>query len=88
MYISRQKKIVAGPEEYCFTGAFGGRGASGPSCVMTDDSASERNALKATWPEATQLLCIFHVLQATWRWLFNQKHGIRHQVKTEASIPP
>ena len=59
---------------------FGGRGAAGPRVIMTDDSTSERNALGAVWPEARLLLCIFHVLQAAWRWLFSQKNGIRQQV--------
>ena len=28
------------------------------------------------FPEATLLLCSFHVLQAVWRWLWNKEHGI------------
>ena len=62
------------------TDAFGGRGSAGPQILMTDDSASERNALHSVWPDATRLLCVFHVLQATWRWLFSHKNGIRQQV--------
>ncbi|KAH9366841.1 hypothetical protein HPB48_019512 [Haemaphysalis longicornis] len=40
-----------------------------PQCFMTDNSAAERAALEATWPEATRLLWHFHVAQAEWRWL-------------------
>ncbi|XP_070382506.1 uncharacterized protein [Dermacentor albipictus] len=36
---------------------------------MTDNSRAEKDALCDVWPSATQLLCIFHVLQAEWRWL-------------------
>jgi len=37
--------------------------ADGPGIIMTDDSKSQRQSLTATWPKATILLCIFHVLQ-------------------------
>lgn len=37
---------------------------------MTDDSAAEKSSLSAVWPNARQLLCHFHVVQAMWRWLF------------------
>ena len=43
---------------------------------MTDDSESQRQALAAVWPEATQLLCIFHVLQGFWTWLHEGKNKI------------
>ena len=39
--------------------AFFGNGAEkGPAIVMTDDSSTEKNALKSVWPHATQLLCV------------------------------
>ncbi|CAN7949162.1 unnamed protein product, partial [Ixodes hexagonus] len=44
-------------------------GASAPGAFMTDNSAAEKAALQATWPEGTQLLCHFHVAQAEWRWI-------------------
>ena len=56
--------------------AFFGRGAEGPKVIMTDDSTAERTAIRAVWPLCTLLLCIFHVLQAAWRWLWNSRHGI------------
>ncbi|KAH7981277.1 hypothetical protein HPB49_022884 [Dermacentor silvarum] len=40
-----------------------------PVAFMTDNSRAEKDALCDVWPSATQLLCIFHVLQAEWRWL-------------------
>ncbi|XP_050034843.3 uncharacterized protein [Dermacentor andersoni] len=36
---------------------------------MTDNSAAEKAALQAVWPQGTQLLCFFHVAQAEWRRL-------------------
>ena len=56
--------------------SFGGRGLAGPRVMMTDDSDVERSATKASFPATIPLLCMFHVLQATWRWLWNAKHGI------------
>lgn len=46
---------------------------------MTDDSAAEKAALKAVWPESVQLLCHFHVAQAEWRWLFANGSNIPRQ---------
>ena len=37
----------------------------GPLTFLTDDCSSERKALKATWPQAQQHLCIFQFLQST-----------------------
>jgi len=66
-----QLKSVLGPT------AFGGRGE--PLVIMTDDSSAERNALKSVFPHSNLLLCIFHVLQAMWRWLWDSKHEIANQ---------
>lgn len=43
---------------------------------MTDDSTAERNALQESFPQSVLLLCIFHVLQAAWRYLWDSNHGI------------
>src|SRR6218665_962028 len=51
-------------------------GASHPEVFMTDDSDAERNALAATWPESQLRLCLFHVPQANWRWLWDSKNNI------------
>ena len=58
-------------------GAFYGREMKGPSILMTDDCTAERNVLRATFPEALLLLCIFHVLQAVWRWILDSNHKIQ-----------
>ena len=59
------------------SGAFYGRGgALGPQLFMTDDADSLRNSLSSAWPSAQLLLCIFHVLQALWNWLWDGKHSV------------
>lgn len=68
-------KDLIGPEAF-----FGAE--NGPSIFMTDDSVSERNSLSQVWPFSTLLLCLFHVLQAIWRWLQQAKHGILKQDRT------
>ena len=55
---------------------FGGRGLAGPKVFITDDCTAEKNALKRVFPNAVLVLCIFHVLQATWRWLWSQSNNI------------
>ena len=43
--------------------AFYNQGPSkGPKVFMSDDSLSQSQAIYATWPNAKQLLCAFHVL--------------------------
>jgi len=54
----------------------GNRCINGPLVFMTDDSAAERNALRECFPQTTLLLCIFHVLQAAWRYLWDSSHGV------------
>ena len=57
--------------------AFGGKGSQkGPDIFMIDDATGQRQALRVHWQQATLLLCIFHFLQATWRWLLDSKHSI------------
>ena len=57
--------------------AFFGRGnVIGPQLFMSDDSDVLRRAIKNTWSYAVLLLCIFHVLQAQWTWLWDSNHGI------------
>ena len=53
--------------------------ADGPGIIMTDDSESQRQALTATWPKATMLLCTFHVLQSFWTWLHDGKNKIHKE---------
>lgn len=47
-----------------------------PSVIMTDDCSAERNALQKVFPNASLLLCTFHVCQAVWRWLWDRDHNI------------
>ena len=47
-----------------------------PECFITDDSDAERGALREVWPQSKLFLCVFHVLQAAWRWLWNAKNAI------------
>lgn len=47
-----------------------------PKIFMTDNSSAEINALHNNWPNSRHLLCIFHVLQAIWRWLWEAKNNI------------
>ena len=47
-----------------------------PKVIMTDDSPAERNALKAVFPSAHLLLCILHICQAVWRWLWQREHKV------------
>lgn len=57
--------------------SFYGRSASnGPQIIMTDNCSELREALKHTWPNTVLLLCIFHLMQQVWRWLFDRKHSI------------
>jgi len=63
------KKILS-PE------SLGKRGQIGPRIFMTDDSLAERNALREVFPQTTLLLCIFHVLQAAWRYHWDSNYGI------------
>ena len=51
-------------------------GAQFPKVVMTDNCYELRSSLSDVWPGAVSLLCLFHVLQQVWRWLFEKKNGI------------
>ena len=50
---------------------------------MTDDSDAERSALSACFPTSRCLLCIFHVQQAMWRWLWDGSHHIAKDDRQE-----
>ena len=57
--------------------AFYGCGSQvGPAVIMTDNCSELRDALKLNWAEAILLLCIFHLMQQLWKWLFERSHGI------------
>lgn len=50
-----------------------------PENFVTDNSDAERNALRTVWPNSQLFLCIFHLLQQSWRWLCDTKHGIKKE---------
>ncbi|KAJ8947638.1 hypothetical protein NQ314_008571 [Rhamnusium bicolor] len=50
-----------------------------PLLFMTDDSASERNALSSVYPSSRLLLCLFHLAQALWRWLWASENHILNE---------
>ncbi|KAL3192429.1 hypothetical protein MRX96_059070 [Rhipicephalus microplus] len=58
-------------------------GLQTPLSFMTDNSAAEKAALLAVWPEATQLLCHFHVAQAEWHWLHASSNKISRDERRE-----
>ena len=59
------------PEE-----VFSGSGVVGPMVFMTDDCDEEYSALHNAFHSATLILCVFQVLQAAWRWLWDSKNRI------------
>ncbi|CAL4174500.1 unnamed protein product [Meganyctiphanes norvegica] len=65
------------------TDGYGFYGKGSPKIIMTDDGLAERNALNQIFPEAILLLCIFHFLQAFWRWVLISQHGIDKSERQE-----
>ena len=61
------------------TYAFYGRGSRGPVCFITDDCEAEYQSFLIVFPESLHLLCQFHLLQATWRWIWAGAHKIEHR---------
>ena len=51
-------------------------GAGHPQVFLTDDSDAEHNSLREVWPESQRKLCLFHVAQANWRWLWDSANSI------------
>ncbi|KAK3933143.1 Aggrecan core protein [Frankliniella fusca] len=63
--------------------AFYGRGTQGPVVGMTDDSTAERNSLKNVFLDIILLLCLFHILSALWRYVWDSKHKVDPKNKEE-----
>ena len=63
--------------------SFGGRGILGPNVIMTDDDKVEKNGFAQSFPHSTQLLCIFHILQACWRNLCNSDSNVPSENRQE-----
>jgi len=47
-----------------------------PEVFITDDGLAEQNAIKSPFPEGGSKLCLFHVAQAVWRWLWNSVNKV------------
>jgi len=58
---------------------FYGRGHLGPQVIMTDNCSSERNAILEVFPHIVLLLCTFHILQAAWRYIWDNKHKVTNK---------
>lgn len=56
--------------------SFNGQGIRSPIIIMSDDCTAERNSFHAVFPDSHLLLCIFHVLQAAWRFVCNNQNLI------------
>lgn len=48
----------------------------GPLVAMTDNCTTLRQALHEAFPKATLVLCVSHLLQAMWRWLWSSSNGV------------
>ena len=59
--------------DYAF---FGSSPDIGPKVIMTDNCLELRDSLHHAWPHVTLTLCIFHILQQIWRWLYDKNHSI------------
>ena len=56
--------------------SFFGRHFDGLDVILTDDCRPLRAALRRVFTRSVLLLCPLHLLQATWRWLWEAKHAI------------
>ena len=64
--------------------AFFGRGIeAGPHILLTDNNNEEHSSLHTVWPSAVLLLCLFHVMEAIWHWLYDKKNGNRENHRQE-----
>lgn len=63
--------------------AFYKKGMNGPDIFITDDSSSERLSLRQSFPNSKLILCIFHVLQATWRYIWDAKTAVHKDDRVE-----
>lgn len=64
--------------------AFYGRGPdAGPVIAMTDECPAERNSLGICFIGIILLLCIFHKLQAYWRFVWDREQGVPKEHRSE-----
>ena len=50
---------------------------------MTDNCDELHRNLHINWWNATLLLCVFHVLQQIWRWLYDRQHEVSKNDRVE-----
>lgn len=61
-------------------GSFGGKGK--PKMLMRDDAAAISKAVNSVFgPDTQQLNCLFHSLQACWRWVMSNVQNTVSDVK-------
>ena len=53
--------------------------ADGPDIFYVSDNEAEKQALKASFPKSHLLLCISHLLLATWAFLLDRKNTIKKE---------
>ncbi|XP_071488208.1 uncharacterized protein [Diadema antillarum] len=77
---AKSQAIIAGALELYKSmlpeSCFRGRGVAGPKMIMVNDCPNERQSLKEAFPRSQLVLSVFSILQATWRWLWDPKHGV------------
>lgn len=49
----------------------------GPDMLFTNDNEAERQSLKSAFPESHLLICLSHILQASWSFVYDRKNGIK-----------
>ena len=57
--------------------AFFVRGSKGSEVFLRDDSESERQSLHDGYPNAVLVLCIFHLLQAAWQFIWEGRNIVK-----------
>lgn len=50
---------------------------------MTDNCHELRQVLREKWINTVLLLCVFHILQQVWRWIYEKSHGIKPTDRVE-----
>lgn len=59
-------------------GSFFNKG-DGPDIIFTNDNDAERQSLKLAFPKSQLMLCISHILQASWVFLLDRKNVIKKE---------
>lgn len=62
--------------------SFHGKDQGGPKVAITDDYSSLRQSIGKVYPDTTLILCVFDVLQAMRRWLWDCQNRIEKKYRT------